>query len=130
MPLCWLLSAAACGCWSVIQSSPRCSTTGWRGVMRNAEIGGGYRSGCSFTPTSLTALTDITPHPQVVCTSTPMFPHKQKSALVKKRCRCSSDHWWPGSDADGLLAPARQLATSGWWSSAGLRAAAGGRSDH
>jgi 16S rRNA (guanine1516-N2)-methyltransferase len=41
---------------------------------------------------SLTALTDITPRPQVVYLD-PMFPHKQKSALVKKRCACFS-RWW------------------------------------
>ena len=35
---------------------------------------------------SLTALTDITPRPQVVYLD-PMFPHKQKSALVKKEMR-------------------------------------------
>ncbi|MED5743016.1 class I SAM-dependent methyltransferase, partial [Enterobacter hormaechei] len=35
---------------------------------------------------SLTALTDITPRPQVVYLD-PMFPHKQKIALVKKEMR-------------------------------------------
>ncbi len=32
------------------------------------------------------------PRPQVVYLD-PMFPHKQKSALVKKRCACFS-RWW------------------------------------
>lgn len=54
-------------------------------------------------------LTDITPRPQVVYLD-PMFPHKQKSALVKK-CACFSRRVGPDLDADGLLEPARQLAT-------------------
>ena len=59
---------------------------------------------------SLTALTDITPRPQVVYLD-PMFPHKQKSALVKKEMRVFQSLVGPDLDADGLLAPARQLAT-------------------
>ncbi len=47
MPLCWLQSAAACGCWSVIQSLPHCSTTAWRVVMRMRKSAAGCRSGCS-----------------------------------------------------------------------------------
>ncbi len=76
---------------------------------------------------SLTALTDITPRPQVVYLD-PMFPHKQKSALVKKEmrvfqslvgpdCRCR----WPA----GAGSPARDEAGGG--EAPGLRAAAGGR---
>ncbi|OUE96621.1 protein YhiQ [Enterobacter hormaechei] len=59
---------------------------------------------------SLTALTDITPRPQVVYLD-PMFPHKQKSALVKKEMRVFQSLVGPDLDADGLLEPARQLAT-------------------
>ena len=39
-----------------------------------------------------------------------MFPHKQKSALVKKEMRVFQS-LVGRSDADGLLEPARQLAT-------------------
>ena len=59
---------------------------------------------------SLTALTDITPRPQVVYLD-PMFPHKQKSALVKKEMRVFQSLVGPDLDADGLLEPARLLAT-------------------
>ncbi|MGM1297838.1 class I SAM-dependent methyltransferase [Enterobacter hormaechei] len=41
----------------------------------------------------------------------PMFPHKQKSALVKKEMRVFQSLVGPDLDADGLLEPARQLAT-------------------
>ncbi len=47
MPLCWLQSVAACGCWSVIQSLPHCSTTAWRVVMRMRKSAAGCRSVCS-----------------------------------------------------------------------------------
>ena len=40
-----------------------------------------------------------------------MFPHKQKSALVKKEMRVFQSLVGPDLDADGLLEPARQLAT-------------------
>ncbi|XPE57614.1 class I SAM-dependent methyltransferase [Shigella flexneri] len=61
------------------------------------------------SPYSLTALTDIAPRPQVVYLD-PKLPHKQKSALVKKRCVCLVAGG-PGFGSDGLLEPARQLAT-------------------
>ena len=69
----------------------------------DAEIGGWLQE-------RLTALTDITPRPQVVYLD-PMFPHKQKSALVKKEMRVFQSLVGPDLDADDLLAPARQLAT-------------------
>jgi len=59
---------------------------------------------------SLTALENITPRPQVVYLD-PMFPHKQKSALVKKEMRVFQSLVGPDIDADGLLEPARRLAT-------------------
>jgi len=59
---------------------------------------------------SLTALESITPRPQVVYLD-PMFPHKQKSALVKKEMRVFQSLVGPDIDADGLLEPARRLAT-------------------
>ncbi|WP_313048023.1 16S rRNA (guanine(1516)-N(2))-methyltransferase RsmJ [Atlantibacter subterraneus] len=59
---------------------------------------------------SLTALENIMPRPQVVYLD-PMFPHKQKSALVKKEMRVFQSLVGPDIDADGLLEPARRLAT-------------------
>lgn len=51
----------------------------------DAEIGGWLQERLQLIhASSLTALSDITPRPQVVYLD-PMFPHKQKSALVKKR---------------------------------------------
>lgn len=50
------------------------------------------------------------PRPQVVYLD-PMFPHKQKSALVKKEMRVFQSLVGPDLDADGLLEPARLLAT-------------------
>lgn len=41
----------------------------------------------------------------------PMFPHKQKSALVKKEMRVFQSLVGSDDDADGLLEPARRLAT-------------------
>lgn len=59
----------------------------------DAEIGGWLQERLQLIhASSLTALSDITPRPQVVYLD-PMFPHKQKSALVKKRCACFS-RWW------------------------------------
>ncbi len=56
----------------------------------DAEIGGWLQERLQLIhASSLTALTDITPRPQVVYLD-PMFPHKQKSALVKKRDACLS----------------------------------------
>ncbi len=53
----------------------------------DAEIGGWLQERLQLIhASSLTALTDITPRPQVVYLD-PMFPHKQKSALVKKEMR-------------------------------------------
>ena len=75
------------------------------------EIGGWLQERLQLIhASSLTALTDITPRPQVVYLD-PMFPHKQKSALVKKEMRVFQSLVGPDLDADGLLAPARQLAT-------------------
>ncbi|NIH16211.1 16S rRNA (guanine(1516)-N(2))-methyltransferase RsmJ [Serratia symbiotica] len=60
--------------------------------------------------TSLTALADLAPRPEVVYLD-PMYPHKQKSALVKKEMRVFQSLVGSDDDADGLLAPARRLAT-------------------
>lgn len=58
---------------------------------------------------SLTALESITPAPDVVYLD-PMFPHRQKSALVKKEMRVFQSLVGPDEDADALLEPARTLA--------------------
>ena len=77
----------------------------------DAEIGGWLQERLQLIhASSLTALTDITPRPQVVYLD-PMFPHKQKSALVKKEMRVFQSLVGPDLDADGLLEPARLLAT-------------------
>lgn len=72
----------------------------------DAEIGGWLQERLQLIhASSLTALTDITPRPQVVYLD-PMFPHKQKSALVKKEMRVFQSLVGPDLDADGLLEPA------------------------
>lgn len=58
---------------------------------------------------SLAELANLTPRPDVVYLD-PMFPHKQKSALVKKEMRVFQSLVGPDDDADGLLEPARKLA--------------------
>ena len=87
----------------------------------DAEIGGWLQERLQLIhASSLTALTDITPRPQVVYLD-PMFPHKQKSALVKKEMRVFQSLLGPDLDADGLLAPARNPGASPppVWSPAG-----------
>ncbi len=77
---------------------------------RDAEIGGWLRERLSLLHTSsLTALSEITPQPDVVYLD-PMYPHKQKSALVKKEMRVFQTLVGADNDADGLLEPARRLA--------------------
>ena len=44
-----------------------------------------------------------------------MFPHKQKSALVKKEMRVFQSLVGPDLDADGLLARGASWQLSGWW---------------
>ncbi|MEK9496496.1 16S rRNA (guanine(1516)-N(2))-methyltransferase RsmJ [Photorhabdus sp. P32] len=58
---------------------------------------------------SITALANITPPPDVVYLD-PMYPHKQKSALVKKEMRVFQSLVGADEDADNLLSPARALA--------------------
>ncbi|PZD59465.1 16S rRNA (guanine(1516)-N(2))-methyltransferase, partial [Pantoea ananatis] len=58
---------------------------------------------------SIQALTDITPQPDVVYLD-PMYPHRQKSAMVKKEMRVFQSLVGADEDADALLAPARRLA--------------------
>ncbi|MDV5354734.1 16S rRNA (guanine(1516)-N(2))-methyltransferase RsmJ [Enterobacter asburiae] len=76
----------------------------------DAEVGPWLRDRLTLIhASSLSGLADITPRPQVVYLD-PMFPHKQKSALVKKEMRVFQSLVGPDLDADGLLEPARQLA--------------------
>ncbi|WP_413721660.1 16S rRNA (guanine(1516)-N(2))-methyltransferase RsmJ [Sodalis sp. RH24] len=59
---------------------------------------------------SLIGLTGLRPRPDAVYLD-PMFPHRQKSALVKKEMRVFQSLVGADEDADELLLPARALAT-------------------
>jgi len=77
----------------------------------DAEIGPWLRERMTLLhASSLTALSELSPKPEVVYLD-PMYPHKQKSALVKKEMRVFQGLVGPDEDADGLLEPARRLAT-------------------
>lgn len=77
---------------------------------QNAEIGGWLRERLTLIhASSLDALSDMAEKPDVVYLD-PMYPHKQKSALVKKEMRVFQTLVGADDDADGLLAPARRLA--------------------
>ncbi|MFH8135943.1 16S rRNA (guanine(1516)-N(2))-methyltransferase RsmJ [Pantoea osteomyelitidis] len=77
---------------------------------QDAEIGGWLRERLTLLHvSSLTALNDITPQPDVVYLD-PMYPHRQKSALVKKEMRVFQSLVGADEDADALLEPARRLA--------------------
>lgn len=81
-----------------------------RGYL-DAEIGPWLRERLTLLhASSLTALVAIEPRPEVVYLD-PMYPHRQKSALVKKEMRVFQSLVGADNDADGLLAPARALAT-------------------
>ena len=83
---------------------------GLRRGYQDAEIGGWLRERLTLLhASSLTALEAITPAPDVVYLD-PMYPHRQKSALVKKEMRVFQSLVGADGDADGLLLPARQLA--------------------
>ena len=78
---------------------------------QDAEIGPWLRERLTLLhASSLIALADIEPRPEVVYLD-PMYPHRQKSALVKKEMRVFQSLVGADEDADGLLAPARALAT-------------------
>lgn len=78
---------------------------------QDAEIGIWLRERMTLLhASSLTALADLDPRPEVVYLD-PMYPHKQKSALVKKEMRVFQSLVGSDDDADGLLEPARRLAT-------------------
>jgi 16S rRNA (guanine1516-N2)-methyltransferase len=83
---------------------------GLRRGYQDAEIGGWLRDRLTLLHVvSQQALSDITPAPDVVYLD-PMYPHRQKSALVKKEMRVFQSLVGPDEDADALLEPARQLA--------------------
>nr|WP_113869518.1 16S rRNA (guanine(1516)-N(2))-methyltransferase RsmJ [Brenneria salicis]NMN93286.1 16S rRNA (guanine1516-N2)-methyltransferase [Brenneria salicis ATCC 15712 = DSM 30166]RLM31611.1 16S rRNA (guanine(1516)-N(2))-methyltransferase [Brenneria salicis ATCC 15712 = DSM 30166] len=83
---------------------------GLRRGYQDAEIGPWLRERLTLLhASSQTALSDITPPPDVVYLD-PMFPHRQKSALVKKEMRVFQSLVGADEDADALLAPARALA--------------------
>ena len=76
----------------------------------DAEIGPWLRERLTLLHVvSQQALSDITPAPDVVYLD-PMYPHRQKSALVKKEMRVFQSLVGPDEDADALLEPARRLA--------------------
>ncbi|MFP9228721.1 16S rRNA (guanine(1516)-N(2))-methyltransferase RsmJ [Pectobacterium cacticida] len=77
---------------------------------RDTEIGTWLRERLVLLhASSVTALREISPPPDVVYLD-PMFPHKQKRALVKKEMRVFQSLVGADDDADALLAPARALA--------------------
>ncbi|MCE1914803.1 class I SAM-dependent methyltransferase, partial [Enterobacter hormaechei] len=77
---------------------------------QDEEIGGWLQQRMTLLhASSITALADITPQPDVVYLD-PMYPHKQKSALVKKEMRVFQSLVGADEDADSLLSPARVLA--------------------
>jgi len=77
---------------------------------QDAEIGGWLRERLTLIHApSAQALGDITPAPDVVYLD-PMYPHWQKSAMVKKEMRVFQSLVGADEDADALLEPARRLA--------------------
>ena len=76
----------------------------------DSEIGGWLRERLMLLHVaSQQALSDITPAPDVVYLD-PMYPHRQKSAMVKKEMRVFQSLVGADEDADALLEPARRLA--------------------
>lgn len=83
---------------------------GLRRAYADTEIGGWLRQRLTLIyGVSQQALTDITPRPDVVYLD-PMYPHRQKTALVKKEMRLFQSLVGADTDADDLLKPARWLA--------------------
>ncbi len=76
----------------------------------DSEIGGWLRERLTLLHVaSQQALSDIAPAPDVVYLD-PMYPHRQKSAMVKKEMRVFQSLVGADEDADVLLEPARRLA--------------------
>ncbi|MGK3130316.1 16S rRNA (guanine(1516)-N(2))-methyltransferase RsmJ [Pantoea sp. C8B4] len=83
---------------------------GLRRGYEDAEIGGWLRERLTLLHVvSQQALSDIAPAPDVVYLD-PMYPHRQKSAMVKKEMRVFQSLVGADDDADALLEPARRLA--------------------
>lgn len=79
-------------------------------AYQDAEIGQWMRERMTLIhASSIDVLAQITPQPDVVYLD-PMYPHRQKSALVKKEMRVFQSLVGADEDADTLLAPALQLA--------------------
>ncbi|CDG19744.1 conserved protein of unknown function [Xenorhabdus poinarii G6] len=105
---------AAIGCHvSMLERHPVVAALLDDGLQRgyqDAEIGGWLKERMTLLHTSsITALAEMTPVPDVVYLD-PMYPHKQKSALVKKEMRVFQSLVGADEDADNLLEPARMLA--------------------
>ncbi|WP_416240414.1 class I SAM-dependent methyltransferase [Oceanimonas baumannii] len=81
---------------------------GLRRAAADAEIGPWVRERLQLLPFGHT-LGDIARQPDVVYLD-PMFPHKKKTALVKKEMRVFHSLVGADEDADALLAPALELA--------------------
>ncbi|MEG3127542.1 16S rRNA (guanine(1516)-N(2))-methyltransferase RsmJ [Pantoea cypripedii] len=83
---------------------------GLRRGYDDPEIGGWLRERLTLLHVvSQQALSEITPAPDVVYLD-PMYPHRQKSAMVKKEMRMFQSLVGADEDADALLEPARRLA--------------------
>lgn len=77
---------------------------------QDAEIGSWLRERLTLLHApSGQVLGDIMPAPDVVYLD-PMYPHRQKSAMVKKEMRVFQSLVGADEDADALLEPARRLA--------------------
>ncbi|KML71566.1 16S rRNA (guanine(1516)-N(2))-methyltransferase RsmJ [Pectobacterium peruviense] len=105
---------AALGCHvRMVERNPVVAALLDDGLQRgyqDAEIGLWLRERLTLLhASSMMALRDIAPPPDVVYLD-PMFPHKQKSALVKKEMRVFQSLVGADDDADALLEPARALA--------------------
>ncbi|MEG0281493.1 MAG: 16S rRNA (guanine(1516)-N(2))-methyltransferase RsmJ [Morganella sp. (in: enterobacteria)] len=84
---------------------------GLQRAYQDSEIGSWMRERMVLIHASgIDALADISPPPEVVYLD-PMYPHRQKSALVKKEMRVFQSLVGADEDADKLLAPALALAT-------------------
>ncbi|MGL4517663.1 MAG: class I SAM-dependent methyltransferase [Shewanella sp.] len=84
---------------------------GLRRAYQDAEIGAWMRERMQlFHGSSLEALSAL-PHAVDVVYLDPMYPHRDKSALVKKEMRVFQSLVGADLDADGLLAPAMALAS-------------------
>lgn len=78
---------------------------GLRRGYADAEIGPWLQQRLTLIhATSHQALADITPRPDVVYLD-PMYPHRQKSAMVKKEMRVFQSLVGADEDADALLTP-------------------------